>query len=149
MGLGCEWRHASEQWMENFGNFWKKQLIEIWTWVRAVQIGSTGCAARFLGQSVEIGLWAGQFSWGVDSGRCRNSHFYTCLYFDYATVLLSPSTSRLFPRFLFRKNQCFRNADPLIPFLYLMTCQPLCVILYKSWFSWKPTVLLFKPLMRE
>ena len=66
IGLGCEWRHARKRWAGNFGDFWKKQLVEIWTWAKAVQLGATGCAARLLGQLVEIGLWVGQFSCGVD-----------------------------------------------------------------------------------
>ena len=56
---GCEWRHTRKRWAEDFGDFWKKQLVEIWlwvkrvdfwTWARSVQFGPTGCAARLLGQ---------------------------------------------------------------------------------------------------
>ena len=68
MGLGCEWRHARKWWAGNFGDFWKKQSVEIWLWARPVEIelwariwdlnldegsptgGATGCAARLLGQ---------------------------------------------------------------------------------------------------
>ena len=50
IGLGCEWRHTRKRWAGNFGDFWKKHLVEIWTWVRAVHMGSTGCAACMLGQ---------------------------------------------------------------------------------------------------
>ena len=39
----------------SFGDFWKKQLVEIRTWANPV--GSTGCAARLLGQWVEIWRW--------------------------------------------------------------------------------------------
>ena len=39
-----------------------------------------GWAARLLGQWVEIGLWAGQFSWGLTEERCRNSqHSKKCI----------------------------------------------------------------------
>ena len=56
MLLGCEWSHARKRWAGNFGDFWKKQLVEIWTWARPVQLGTTGCAVRLLGQLVEIWL---------------------------------------------------------------------------------------------
>ena len=66
MRLGCGWRHARKRGAGNFGDFWKKQLVEIYlwarlveirTWARPVQLWSTGYAARLLGQWVEIGLW--------------------------------------------------------------------------------------------
>ena len=44
MGLGCEWRHARKRWAGNFGDFEKKQLVEIRTWARPVQLWATGCA---------------------------------------------------------------------------------------------------------
>ena len=54
MGLRCEWRHAQKKGAGIFGDFWKKQLVESWTWAKAVQLGATGCAARLLGQLVPI-----------------------------------------------------------------------------------------------
>ena len=50
MGLGCEWRHAQKWAVGNFGDFWKKQLVEIQTWAslvvvnrrRRVFVGSDG-----------------------------------------------------------------------------------------------------------
>ena len=79
MRLVCEWCHAQKRWAGNFGDFWKKQLVEIRTWAWRVELWSTGCAAHLLGQWAEIGLRAGQFSWGVDCGRCRNSqHSKNC-----------------------------------------------------------------------
>ena len=46
VGLGCERRHARKWWAGILGDFEKKQLVEIWSWTRRVQFGSTGCAAR-------------------------------------------------------------------------------------------------------
>ena len=72
MWLGCEWRHARKWWAGNFGDFWKKQLAEIWrwtrlveirTWARPVQLWSTGCAASLLGQWIEILTLGREFSW--------------------------------------------------------------------------------------
>ena len=99
MGLGCEWRHAWKWWAGNFGDFWKKQFVEIWTWARAVQLGATGCAVRWLGQLVEIGLWAGQFSWGVDCGRCRNSqHSKYCV--SLSSCRKTKSQKKFYKRFV-------------------------------------------------
>ena len=36
MRLGCEWRHARKQWAGNFGDFEKKQLVEIRRWTKWV-----------------------------------------------------------------------------------------------------------------
>ena len=85
IGQGCDWRHARKWWSGILDDFEKKQLVMIWRWTRLVEIWS--CArqvqfvgyempVRLLGQWVEIfGLWVGQFSWGVDCGRCRNSQY--------------------------------------------------------------------------
>ena len=66
MRLGCEWRHARKRWAGNFGDFWKKELVEIWTWAMVVQLGATGCAARLLGQLVEILTLGRAVQLGVD-----------------------------------------------------------------------------------
>ena len=63
---GCEWCHAWKQGAENFGDFWKKQLVEIWTWARSIELWSTCCAVHLLGQWDEILTLGWEFSWGVD-----------------------------------------------------------------------------------
>ena len=50
MRLGCEWRHARKRWAGNFGDFLKKQLVDICLWTRPVQLWPAGFAARLLGQ---------------------------------------------------------------------------------------------------
>ena len=50
----CPWK---------FGDFWKKQSVEIRTWVRPDLLGD-GMHARFLGQWVEILTLGREFSWG-------------------------------------------------------------------------------------
>ena len=74
------------------------RLVEIWrwtrivairTWARPVELWTTGCAARLLGQLVEILTLDREFSWGVDCWRCRNSqHSKNC-------VSLSPRVGKL------------------------------------------------------
>ena len=75
MRLVYEWRHARKQGAGNFGDFWKKQLVEIclwarlveiWSWARRVQFVGYGIRARLLGQWVEILTLGGEFSKGVD-----------------------------------------------------------------------------------
>ena len=44
-----------KRWAGHYGDFWKKQLVEVQTW--ASPVGSTGCATRLLGQPVEIWSW--------------------------------------------------------------------------------------------
>ena len=80
MGLGCEWHHAWEWWAENFGDFWKKQSVDFWAWARPVQLGTTGCTVRLLGQLVEILTLGQEFSRELTEGRCRNSqHSKNCV----------------------------------------------------------------------
>ena len=73
--LGCEWRHARKRRAGNFGDFWKKQLVEIWHWMRLVEIWSWArwvqfvgyrMCARLLSQWVEILTLGREFNWGVD-----------------------------------------------------------------------------------
>ena len=56
MWLGCGWRHARKRWAREFGDF-EKELDEILTLVRAVQLGATGCA------------FVGSVSWDPIRGR--------------------------------------------------------------------------------
>ena len=47
MELCCEWCHAWKWWAGNFGDFLKKQWVEIWLWARRVEIWLwTGQPAR-------------------------------------------------------------------------------------------------------
>ena len=66
---------------DDFGDFWKKQLrFDFWLWARPVQPGATGCAARLLGQRVEISTQGRAVHLGVGCGRCRNSqHSKNCV----------------------------------------------------------------------
>ena len=45
---GCEWRHARRQWAENFGDFWKKQLVEIRSWARLVDFWAQARPGQFV-----------------------------------------------------------------------------------------------------
>ena len=49
-----------------FWDFWKKQLVEIWTWGKAVQLAAKGCAVRLLGQLIEILALGRAVQLGVD-----------------------------------------------------------------------------------
>ena len=81
--------HVKKRGAGNFGDFWKKQWVEIclwarlvgiWSWARRVQFVGYGMRARLLGQWVEILTRGREFSWGVDCGRCRNSqHSKNCV----------------------------------------------------------------------
>ena len=51
MWMGREWRHAQKGGAGNFGDFWKKQLVEIWRWTKWVEIW------RWT-KRVEIRTWA-------------------------------------------------------------------------------------------
>ena len=56
------------------------RLVEIWTRARPVQLWSTGCAARLLGQWVGILIWAESSARELTDGRCRNSqHSKNCV----------------------------------------------------------------------
>ena len=48
MELGCEWRHARKRRAGNFGDFWKKQLVEIRTWTKWVEIWSWARPVQFV-----------------------------------------------------------------------------------------------------
>ena len=58
MRLGCEWRHVRKRWAGNFGDFEKKQLVEI-------EPGDASWDSTLGEASWDI-LTLGQFSWGVD-----------------------------------------------------------------------------------
>ena len=49
MRLGCEWRYGRKQWAENWGNFLKRLLVEIWSWMRRVQLVAYGMRRAFFG----------------------------------------------------------------------------------------------------
>ena len=38
MTLGCRWRHDWKRWAGNCGDFFKKQLVDIWRWAKRVEI---------------------------------------------------------------------------------------------------------------
>ena len=77
MGLWCEWRQARKRWAGNFGDFWKKQFVEIPTWARPVQLWSTGC---------------------LRESRLPRRFFYSSKLTKYSTffMLLNSLNSRLF-----------------------------------------------------
>ena len=88
--LGCEWRHARKWWSEVLGDF-EKDVSWDFTLAEASQAGGLR-DARLLGELVEIWLWARQFNWGVDCGRCRNSKHSKKL---CVCLSLSPRVERL------------------------------------------------------
>ncbi len=86
MRLECEWRHAWKRWAENLV-ISKKQLVEIW-------------------------LWAGQSSWGVDSGRCRNSqHSKNCVSLSSCRKTKSHEVNKRFVPEQRRERHTFYYAD--------------------------------------
>ena len=56
MGLGSEWRHAWKRWVGNFGDFWKKQLVEIWSWTKRVQFVAYGMRRAFIGSEETVSI---------------------------------------------------------------------------------------------
>ena len=65
MRLGCEWRHARKRWVENFGDFEKKQWVEIrnwarpveiWSWMRRVQFVAYGMRHAFVGSDGTVSI---------------------------------------------------------------------------------------------
>ena len=74
----------------------KKTLVEIWLWVRSVQPEATGCAARLLGQAVEILILGRAVQLGVCYERCRNSrHNKKCVCVSLSLSLSSCRKTKL------------------------------------------------------
>ena len=100
MRLGCEWRHARKRWAGNFGDFWKKQWVEICPWTRQVDFLRLGEASPVVVYGMHH-AFVGSVSWDFDSGprvqlrlteeRCRNSqHSKNCVSLSLCWKTKSP-----------------------------------------------------------
>ena len=116
----------------------KKTSVVIGIWARPVQLGATGCAARLLGQFVEIWLWAkwvdiwlwtrqieiglsaGQFSWGVDCVQCRNSQqSKNCVSFSHRVEKLKVKKWKNVSYLNYGESSVFRD---FLASVYLYSC---------------------------
>ena len=79
MWLGCEWRHTRKRWTGKFAYFWKKQLVEIRTWARPVQLWSM-LPVCWVSQ-FRFWLLAESSAEGLTEKRCRSSqHSKNCVF---------------------------------------------------------------------